>query len=72
MAIRELKRHKSPGIDHIQTELIIAGSRIIISITKHINSIWNREEMLEGWKDSIIVPISKKCDKTEGRNYKGI
>jgi hypothetical protein len=29
MANRELKRHKSPGSDQIQAELIIAGGRLI-------------------------------------------
>jgi hypothetical protein len=31
MAIEKLKRHKSPGIDQIPTELIKAGGRIIRS-----------------------------------------
>jgi len=51
------------------TELIIPGSRLILyEITELINSIWNREEMLEKWKELIIVPIFKKGDKTECSN----
>ena len=42
IAIAKLKRHKSPGIDQIQTELFKAGGRTIRSeIHKPITSIWN-------------------------------
>jgi hypothetical protein len=65
MAIGKLKSHKSPGIDQIPAELIIAGGRIIQSeIHKLIISTWNKEELPEKWKESIIVPIYKKGDKT--------
>ena len=41
-------------------------------INKLINSIWNKEELPEEWKESITVPIYKKWDKTECSNYRGI
>jgi hypothetical protein len=73
MAIEKLKRHKSPGIDQIPAELIKAGGRIIRSeILKLIISIWNKEELPEEWKESIIVPIYKKVVKTDCSNYQGI
>jgi len=50
--------------------VIIPGSRLIFyEITKLINSIWNKEEMPENWKESIIVPISKKGDETDCSNF---
>jgi hypothetical protein len=33
-----------------------------------INSIWNREELPDQWRDSIIVDIYIKGDKTECNN----
>jgi len=73
MAIEKLKRHKSPGIDQISAEFLKAGSRTIRSeIHKLIKSIWNKEELPEGWKESIIVPIYKKGDKTDCNNCRGI
>jgi hypothetical protein len=73
MSIEKLKRHKSPGIDQIPSELIKAGGRTICSeIHKLINYIWNKEEMPEQWKEAIIVPSYKKGDKTDCSNYRGI
>jgi hypothetical protein len=50
------------GFDQIPTELIKAGGR---TIHKLIISIWNKEELPEEWKESIIVPIYKKGDKKQ-------
>jgi hypothetical protein len=73
MAIEKLKRHRSPGIDQIPAELIKARGRTIRSeIHKLIISIWNKEELPEEWKESLIVPIYKTGDKTECSNYRGI
>ena len=73
LAIEKLKSHKSPGIDQRPTELIKAGGRTIrCEIHKLIISIWNKEELPDEWKESIIVPIHKKGDKTDCNNYRGI
>ena len=72
LAIEKLKSHKSPGIDQIPAELIKAGGRTIrCAIHKLIISIWNKEELPEEWKESIVVPIHKKGDKTDCNNYRG-
>ena len=73
LAIDKIKSHKSPGIDQIPAELIRAGGRTIcLEIRKLITSIWKKETLPEEWKESIIVPIHKKGDKTDCNNYKGV
>ena len=73
LAIERLKNHKSPGIDQIPAELIKAAGRTIRrELHKLIISIWNKEELPDEWKESIIVPIYKKGDKTDCNNYRGI
>jgi hypothetical protein len=63
MAIEKLKSNKSPGTDQISVELIKAGGRTIYGeIHKLIISIWNKEELPEEWKRSIIVPCNRSKD----------
>jgi hypothetical protein len=72
LAIEKLKSHKSPGTGHIPAELIKAWGRTIPSgIHKLIISIWNKEKLPE-WKESIVVPIYTKGDKTGCSNYRDI
>jgi hypothetical protein len=64
IAIAKLKRYKSPGSDQIPAELIQAGGEILLSeIHKLINSVWNKEELPNQWKESIVVPIQKRVIK---------
>jgi hypothetical protein len=60
IAIVKLKRFKSPGSDQIPVELIQAGGEILRSKIHKLNkSIWNKEELPDQWKESIIVPICR-------------
>jgi hypothetical protein len=73
IAIAKMKMYKSPGNDQIPAELIQAGGEILLSaIHKLIKSVWNKEELPDQWKESIIVPIHKKGAKTDCNNYRGI
>jgi hypothetical protein len=66
IAIGKLKRYKSSGTDWIPTELIKAGGETLCSDThKFICSIWNKEELPQQWKESIVVPIHKKGNNTD-------
>jgi hypothetical protein len=54
-------------------ELIPAGGEMLLSaFHKLINYVWNKEELPDQCKESIIVPIHKTGDKTDCNNYRGI
>ena len=66
MVVEKQKGNKSP-------EKIKTGCRTIrYEIHKLIYSIWNEEELPEEWKESIILPVYKKGDKTDCSNYRGL
>jgi hypothetical protein len=66
-----IEKYKLPGTDQILAELIQAGS-LHFQIHKLINCIQNKKELPDQWKESIILPIYKKGDKTGCHNYGGI
>jgi hypothetical protein len=62
IAIGWLKSYISLGTDQIPAKPIKAGVSEIYIL---IYSIWNKEELPQQWKESIIMPVHKKGDKTD-------
>jgi hypothetical protein len=48
------------------------GETLRYEIHKLINSIWNKEELPDQWKECIVVPIYKKGDEADCTNYPAI
>ena len=48
------------------------GRKIYYAKHKFIKSIWNKKELPEDWKESIIVPVYKTGATTDCSNYIGI
>jgi hypothetical protein len=64
-----LKKYKLPGSDHILAELIQAGGETSQSeVHKLINSN-SKEELHEQWKESVIIPVYKKGNKSNHSTY---
>jgi hypothetical protein len=74
IAIAKLRKYKSPcSDDQIPAELIHAGGEILLLVIhKLVNSQWRKEELPDYWKESVIVSVHKKNDKTACNNYRGI
>jgi hypothetical protein len=37
-----------------------------------MNTAIKKEELPDQWKESVVVPVHKKGDKTDYNNYRGI
>lgn len=72
-AVNQAKRHKASGPDGIPAEALKEGGE---ELTRHIHElivkIWSTEEMPPDFRDSLVVPIFKKGDRTNCNNYRGI
>jgi hypothetical protein len=69
IAIGKLKSYTTPSTDEFPAELIKAGGETLCSeIHKLICSIWNKDELPQQWKESVIIPIHKK----DCNNFRGI
>jgi hypothetical protein len=61
IAIVKLKKYSSPGSDQILTELIQGAAETLVSMIHRLtNSISDKKELVDEWKESISVPIHKK------------
>jgi hypothetical protein len=67
LLLRNIKSINRPGGDQIQGEC----EKLHSEIHKLSNSIRYKEESLEHWNASIIVPIHKG-DRNDRSNYRGI
>ena len=68
MAIEKLKNRKSPDTDQIPCGIDSSRRQDKSLGDMLINSVGNKEELPEEWKESIVVPIYKKGDKTDCSN----
>jgi hypothetical protein len=61
IAIAKLKKYKLSGGDQIPAELIQAGGEILLSaIHKRINSVCNKEELPDQWRESIEYQFKRR------------
>jgi hypothetical protein len=72
--IEKLTWYNAPGNGQILAELIQAGGDVLLyrEIYKLVNSVWNKEELPQQWKECIFVLIYKNGDKTKNSDFRGI
>ena len=72
-AVRKLKGGKSPGVDNIPAELLKHGG---VESTKVLTTlcqkIWDTKEWPKEWTQSLIVPLPKKGNLRQCKNYRTI
>ena len=73
--LKEMKRHKAPGLSGLVAEMIKATGDIGIQwILDLCNGIVKEGSIPEDWKSSVVLPIYKgkgdpmEVDRTEGSN----
>ena len=68
-----LKANKAPGHDTILNEYLSTGRMYLIPILcKLFNNVLNTGIFPEIWVKSIIIPVFKKGDINDPKNYRGI
>lgn len=72
-AIINLNNWKAPESDNIPLELLKYGGEDMYNYIFNIcHKVWLEEIMPDSWNEAVIIPLHKKCDKTECSNYRGI
>lgn len=72
-AIKRLKRNKTSGIDLLINEYFISCCDILAShIVDLFNAVLNTGRFPRSWSKGVIVPVFKKNDPDDVRNYRGI
>jgi hypothetical protein len=60
------------NVDHQLGSGFFVHKRTLHSEIHKLMLIWNKEELPHQWKESIVVPIQGKGNKTDCSNYRGI
>ena len=72
-ATLSLKNGKAPGVDQVTAEAIKAGGDTLLHrLHSLLRTIWRTEQVPRAWRKAIIIPIHKKGDNQECKNYRGI
>ena len=72
-ALTGLSRCKRGGLDDLINEMFMDSKEILLPhITKIFDYIFNNSVYPQNWLNGIIVPIPKKGDLTDPKNYRGI
>ena len=71
--VSKLKVGKAGGLDGIPNEVWRWGGRRLEEwIGGFLNRVWRGEEWPENWKEGVVVPIVKKGEGKQVKEYRGI
>ena len=74
IAIKKLKKKKSPGPDGITNEMIIhLHTAARLKLLEIVNLSWEKGQVPQLWKEAVMIPIHKKGkEKTQSSSYRPI
>ena len=71
--MKQMAKKKSKGNDGISQECLILGHDVIAApLTKIINESISSGVFPESWKEAVVVPILKKGDPKDPKNYRPV
>ncbi|KAK2716219.1 hypothetical protein QYM36_010709 [Artemia franciscana] len=71
--IKQIKNYKPPGEDGLPPEIYKASPHVVVQQLETLFSlIWEKKTFPSDWKVSVIIPVFKKGEKYDSRNYRGI
>lgn len=71
LAIHSLKNNKAAGPDHVAAEALKAGGEVlVIRLHSLFKLIWTSNVIPANWKKAAVIPILKKGDNRECKNYR--
>ena len=71
-SIRRLKNRKAPGVCGITEEMLKASGEVVVQWPHNIIDLaWRSESVPADWQKALTVPIHKKGNRTQCKNYRG-
>ena len=71
--IKRLKKDKAAGIDELKNEVWISGGeKVWKKLGEVIKKVWSGEGIPEEWRTGMVVPIWKRGEKKDVKNYRGV
>ena len=71
--MKSISKKKSKGNDGVSQECLILGQEVLAApMTSIINNSISSGRFPESWKEAIVVPILKKGDPTDLKNYRPV
>ena len=72
-ALKSLKLGKAPGIDNIPADLLVHGGESVVKVyTRICNYVYKTGNWPEDWTKSIVIPLPKKGNLKQCKNYRTI
>ena len=66
------KEYKALGDDSLPVETYTASSALVECLTNLLGKLWDAEYVLQDGRNATTVPIFKKGDERESKNYPGV